>query len=79
MNKFICIKSFDPNVILKVVFYYNIDLHICNNSNTRNESYSDLGHSYKHSYYAFGSNEAILFLAGLYNFLTTEIEVYTIV
>jgi len=53
------------------------DLHICNNSNTSNGSYSYLGHSYKHPNYANGSNEAKSFLAGSHNFLTTEIEVYS--
>jgi len=52
------------------------DLHICNNSNTSNESYSNLGISYKHPNYARGSNEAQSFLAGSCNFLTTEIEVF---
>jgi hypothetical protein len=52
------------------------DLHICTNSNTSNGSYSNLGISYKHPYYARGSNEAQSFLAGSCNFLTTEIEVF---
>ena len=53
------------------------DLHICNDSNTRNESYSNLGFNYKHPNYAYGSNEAKSFFAGSYKFLTTEIEVYS--
>jgi len=53
------------------------DLQICNNSNTSNGSFSNLGSSYKHPYYANGSNEAKSFLAGSYKFLTTEIEVYS--
>ena len=53
------------------------DLHICNNSNISNGSYSNLGKIYKHPNYANGSDEAKSFLAGSYNFLTTEIEVYT--
>jgi len=53
------------------------DLRICNNSNTTNENYSKLSTSYNHPNYPFGSNEAKSFLAGSFNFLTTEIEVYT--
>ena len=53
------------------------DLHICNNSNTSNGSYSNLGHSYNHPNYAYNSNKAKSFLAGSYYFLTTEIEIYT--
>jgi len=53
------------------------DLHICNYSNICNESYSNLDYSYTHSNYAYNSNEAKLFLAGSFNFLNTEIEVYT--
>ena len=59
------------------IFGMGIDLLICNNSNTRNESFSELGHSYKHPSYAFGSKEAKSFLAGSHKFCTTEIEVYT--
>ena len=53
------------------------DLQICNNSNTSNESFSNLGDCYKHPYYVYNSNEAKSFLAGSYKFLTTEIEVYS--
>jgi len=53
------------------------DLHIADESNTNSRSYSNLGHSYSHPDYAYGSNEAISFLAGSYNFQVLEIEVYT--
>jgi hypothetical protein len=53
------------------------DLHICDNSNAKKLSYSDLGYSYNHPNYAYESNEARSFLAGSFYFLTTEIEVYT--
>jgi hypothetical protein len=53
------------------------DFHIADKSNTNTISYSNLGCSYTHSDYAFGSNEAKSFLAGSYNFQVSEIEVYT--
>jgi len=53
------------------------DLFICNDSNTSNSSCSNLGVSYKHPNYGYGSDEAKSFLAGSYNFRTKEIEVYT--
>jgi len=52
------------------------DLYICNSSNTQKSSYSNLGYSYKVPKHIYGSNEAKNFLAGGYNFLTKEIEVY---
>jgi len=59
------------------IFGMGIDLLICNNSNTRNESFSNLGYNYKHPSYAYDSKEAKSFLAGSHKFCTTEIEVYT--
>ena len=53
------------------------DLHIYSNSNTSGGSYSNLGDSYNHPSYPFTSPEAKSFLAGSYNFFTTEIEVYS--
>eukprot|EP01080_Neovahlkampfia_damariscottae_P003984 gene3984-7240_t len=54
------------------------DLYICNNSNKTKSSYSNLGHSFKTlQSMKYATNEAKNFLAGTYNFLTTEIEVYT--
>lgn len=52
------------------------DIYICANSNTTKSSYSNLGHSFKLPKYAYGTNEAKNFLAGSYNFLTKEIEVF---
>lgn len=52
------------------------DLYICSNSNTTKSSYSNLGHSFKLPKYPYGSTEAKNFLAGSYNFLTKEIEVF---
>jgi hypothetical protein len=39
-------------------------------------SYSYLGHTYKHHQYANGTNEAKSFLAGSFQFQLDEIEVY---
>jgi hypothetical protein len=40
------------------------------------DSYSYLGHTYKHPQYAYGTNEASTFLAGSSDFQLDEIEVY---
>jgi hypothetical protein len=53
------------------------DFHITDKSNANTSSCSNLGPSYKHPDYAFGSNEAESFLAGSYNFQVSDIEVYT--
>jgi len=53
------------------------DLHIADKSNTNSRSYSNLGHSYTHPDYAYGSNEATSFLDGSKFFQVSEIEVYT--
>jgi hypothetical protein len=47
-----------------------------NNSNTTMNSYSDLGDSFKHPQYRYGTNEVKSFLAGSYRFQLDEIEVY---
>ncbi|CAF1069178.1 unnamed protein product, partial [Brachionus calyciflorus] len=52
------------------------DFYIASNSNSSNSSYSNLCHSYKHNAYTNGTTQAQSFLAGSYNFLTAEIEVY---
>ena len=52
------------------------DLIIADKSNTNTISYSNIGHSYTHPDYAYGSNEANLFLAGSNKFQVSEIEVY---
>ena len=52
------------------------DIFISSNANKTMYSYSNLGSTYKHPQYAFGTNEAQSFLAGSYNFLLSEIEVY---
>jgi hypothetical protein len=56
------------------------DLHLCDNSNTVNGSYCNLGHTYKcPDGIAYTSNEAKNYLTGSYNFMVDEIEVYKIV
>ena len=54
------------------------DIYLCNNSNVAGFSYSNLYHAYKNDklHLTCGMEEAKSFLAGSYNFLTTEIEVF---
>lgn len=52
------------------------DINIRSNSNLNKHSYTNLGYSYMHPDFNFGSNEAKTFLAGSFNFKTVEIEVY---
>lgn len=59
------------------VFGYGNDLKICSDSNRNDGSYSNIGCSYLHPQYAFGSDEARSFLAGSRYFLTTEIGVFS--
>ena len=52
------------------------DLYICNNSEV-NQSRSKFGHTYQlPTSYVYNSEQANNFLAGQYQFLTTEIEVF---
>jgi BTB/POZ domain-containing protein KCTD9 len=53
------------------------DLYIADKSNQNTSSYSDLGASFNHPDYTYGSDEAKSFLAGSYNFQISEIEVFT--
>ena len=52
------------------------EIYISNNSNTANTSYSNFGHSYDLKLFSYDSTEAKSFLAGSYNFQTSEIEVF---
>eukprot|EP01080_Neovahlkampfia_damariscottae_P002757 gene2757-4165_t len=54
------------------------DLYICSNSNTLNQSYSNLGHSYSLPGYTYGTQQIKNYLAGSYNFTISEIEVYSL-
>lgn len=57
-------------------FGYGGDLYISDNSNTNTSSFSNLGICYKHPLYTQGTQEAKTFLAGSFNFTTSEIEVF---
>jgi hypothetical protein len=52
------------------------DIRIANNANTTTNSYSKLGHSYRHPQYKYRTTEADTFLAGSFKFKLDEIEVY---
>jgi len=52
------------------------DLYLCDNCNTTNSSYTNLGHSYTLEGFTYGNQDTKDFLAGSYNFTVTEIEVY---
>ena len=54
------------------------DFHICNNADTCDSSYSNLGRCYKHPSYTYQSTAAQSLLAGSYNFIVSEIEVFSI-
>jgi hypothetical protein len=53
------------------------DLHICDNPQVNQGSYSNFGHTYQlPPGYVYGSEQSKNLLAGQYAFLTTEIEVF---
>lgn len=52
------------------------DLLIADNANANTNSFTNLGHSFKHPNWTHGSNEAKCFLAGTYNFQVLEVEVF---
>ena len=55
---------------------FGSDICIADNANATMGSCSDLGYSYIYPQYERGTNEAKTFLAGSYQFLLDEIEVY---
>jgi hypothetical protein len=63
-----CHSSFGPS--------FGDDICIKNNANTTMDNFSRLGDTYSHPQYRYGTNEAKTFMAGSYNFLLDEIEVY---
>jgi hypothetical protein len=63
-----CHSSFGPR--------FGYDIGIANNSNTTIDSCSYLGHTFPHPQYKYGTNEALTFLAGSFEFQLDEIEVY---
>ena len=52
------------------------DIIIADNANINTNSFTNLGCSYKHPVYAYGSNEIKCFLAGTYNFQISDVEVF---
>jgi hypothetical protein len=60
------------------VFGGGYDIHISDNSNTSNGSFSDFGASYVHQNYTYESVNARRFLAGSFKFNVEEIEVFQI-
>ena len=65
-----CVQSDGPR------FGGGIDLYIANNANSNTSSYVDLGHSYIHPLYAYGTAQAKNFMESSFNFKVDEIEVY---
>jgi len=56
------------------------DLMLCDNCNSVNSSYSNLGYTYKcPNGISYSSTEAQNYFAGSYNFMVDEVEVYKIV
>jgi hypothetical protein len=55
---------------------FGLDICIFNNANKTMDSYSNLGHTYKHPQYIYKTNEARTFLAGSFYFQLDDIEVY---
>jgi hypothetical protein len=55
---------------------FSLSINIANDSNTRMNSFSNLGYIYKHPQYKFLTDEAQTYLAGSYHFQLDEIEVY---
>lgn len=82
-NKPIKMKCSDPAFAISChkqtgpCFGAGHDLFIASDSNKNHSSYSNLCHSYKHPEFAYNSFEAKTFLAESYNFVITEIEVYS--
>jgi hypothetical protein len=63
-----CSSSYGPT--------FGEDICIADNPNTTMDCYSDLGITYKHPQYAYGTNKAQTFLAGSCKFQLDEIEVF---
>lgn len=85
-NQPIKMKTNDPDYSIVAYDSYGVvfgcnggnDILICSDSNTSNQSYSELGSTYSHPKYAKESSQAKIFLAGSKNFCTNEIEIYKI-
>ena len=55
---------------------FGYDIHIASDSNSKQNSYSNFGDSYKHPDYQFGTDKAKSILAGSHYFQTVDIEVF---
>jgi len=71
------IKNNEYNESIEVRSDEELDFMITDQSNTNATSCSNLGLSYIHPNFKYGSDEAKSFLAGSHNFIVSEIEVYT--
>jgi hypothetical protein len=59
------------------IFGWRSDLHISDEANTNQDSYSDLGDTYQlPPGYQYGTSQTKALLAGSYKFTPTEIEVF---
>ncbi|KAL9644560.1 hypothetical protein ABK040_009424 [Willaertia magna] len=67
-----CDQSYGP------AFGGGHDFYICNNCNTSNSSYSNLGHSFSVPGMNYSTDAIKSYLAGSYNFLVEDIEVFAI-
>jgi len=52
------------------------DFYLCSGCNSTNSSYSNLGHSYSLPGFTYGTSQIQSYLAGSYNFTTTDYEVF---
>ena len=55
------------------------DIHLCDNCNSSNSSYSNFGHTFNTPGAQYGTEQAKSYLAGSYNFKVLEIETYQLV
>jgi hypothetical protein len=70
------VESTYSNLMFGPTFGGGYDLYIADNANTNTSSYSNLGYTFKHGSFVFGSGEATAFLAGSFSFQVEEIEVF---
>ncbi len=71
-----CQYAISGNSSFGPTFGGGLDIYIADKSNVNMSNYSNLGFTYKHPHYSYGSMEAKNFLAGSYNFQTLEMEVF---
>jgi len=81
LDKPLLIKCNDPKTAIYCNSDYgpcfgNDDIKISSDSNSKSDSKSNLGFSYEHNDFEYGSKETKIFLAGSFKFQVDEIEVY---